>query len=69
MIHAPKPGTVVSYGPVQSGMIIVRPVIPQNLPVVPDLPATGDNMPVIPLAMCMTVSLGVFWLLMRKKKA
>ena len=69
MIHAPTFGAVVSRGPVQSGMIIVRPVMPLTLPELPDLPATGDSMPVIPLAMCMTVSLGVFLLLMRKKKA
>lgn len=66
MIHAPKPGTVVSYGPVQAGMIIVR---PQTLPDLPDLPPTGDSTPVVPLALCATVSLGVSLLLTRKKKA
>lgn len=69
MIHAPTFGGSVSYGPVQSGMIIVRPIMPPDPQETPDLPATGDNTPVIPFALCMTVSLGVFLLLMRKKKA
>lgn len=62
MIHAPGEGRVVSYGPVQSGMIYVRPDI--YFP-----PNTGDRVPVIPLALCMAASAGIFLLLIRRKKA
>lgn len=61
MIHAPKEGTVVSYSPVQRGMVFVR---PENL-----LPPTGDSVPVVPLALCLAASVGIITVLTRKKKA
>ena len=56
MIHAPMEGTVVSYGPVQRGMIFVR--SPEY--VVP--PSTGDNTPVLLYGMIAIVSfMTILW--------
>ena len=63
MIHAPTFGYTVTYGNVQPDMIFVRP------DTLPNMPNTGDSMPILPLALCAAASLGVLLITARKKKA